>query len=108
MVGSADRSEAVMVFERTTPLATLLDACSYYVRRKKQRLTFEYILIEGVNDHLAQAEILAKRARAMEAKVNLDAAGGLEVGRAVLSAPSATRTPPDLGGPVRTPRPTKH
>ena len=39
-----------MPVNRKYPLAVLLEACAYYAQRKKQRLTFEYILIDGVND----------------------------------------------------------
>jgi 23S rRNA (adenine2503-C2)-methyltransferase len=49
----------------------LLAACDYYVARKKQRLSFEYILISGVNDAEEQAHLLAKHAQRVAAKVNL-------------------------------------
>lgn len=39
--------------------------------RKKQKITFEYILIKDVNDDLEQARILGKRAAGLNAKVNL-------------------------------------
>jgi len=52
-------------------LKTLLAACDYYVSRKKQRLTFEYILIDQVNDSEDQAALLSKHARRLRAKVNL-------------------------------------
>jgi 23S rRNA (adenine2503-C2)-methyltransferase len=48
-----------------------MDACRYYTARKKQRLTFEYILIAGVNDPDDQARQLARLAGELEAKVNL-------------------------------------
>ena len=53
------------------PLDELFDSLRYFAERKKQRITFEYILIDGVNDDLRQAELLAKRARSMRAFVNL-------------------------------------
>ena len=62
--------EKIMPVNRKYPLAVLLDACAYYAERKKQRLTFEYILIDGVNDGLDQAAALVKHARRLEAKVN--------------------------------------
>jgi 23S rRNA (adenine2503-C2)-methyltransferase len=49
----------------------LLAACDYYVARKKQRLTFEYILIADVNDGDVQAHLLARHAKRLNAKVNL-------------------------------------
>ena len=39
--------------------------------RKKQRLTFEYILIAGVNDSEEQAHLLARHALRLSAKINL-------------------------------------
>jgi 23S rRNA (adenine2503-C2)-methyltransferase len=63
--------EQIMPVNRKYPLAVLLDACAYYTRRKKQYLTFEYILIDGVNDTPEQARALARHARALRAKVNL-------------------------------------
>ena len=63
--------EKIMPVNRKYPLAVLLEACAYYVQRKKQHLTFEYILIEGVNDSPEQARALAIHARALRAKVNL-------------------------------------
>jgi 23S rRNA (adenine2503-C2)-methyltransferase len=52
-------------------IETLLSACDYYVTHKKQRLTFEYILIAGVNDSDEQADVLARHTRRLSAKVNL-------------------------------------
>lgn len=60
----------IMPVNRKYPLATLLEACTYYTDRKKQWLTFEYILIDGVNDRPEDAVALAKVARKVKAKVN--------------------------------------
>ena len=49
----------------------MLAACDYYASRKKQRLTFEYILIAGVNDSDEQARALDRHAKRLSAKVNL-------------------------------------
>ena len=62
--------QQIMPVNRKYPLAVLLDACAYYVERKKQRLTFEYILIEGINDGPEQAAALVQHARRLKAKVN--------------------------------------
>jgi 23S rRNA (adenine2503-C2)-methyltransferase len=61
----------IMPINRRYNIDTLLAACDYYVERKKQRITFEYILIEKVNDSENQAHLLAKHARRISAKVNL-------------------------------------
>ena len=63
--------EQIMPINRKWPVAELFNALDYWNSRKKQKLTLEYILIENVNDMLEQAEILAKHARRLQAKVNL-------------------------------------
>ncbi len=52
-------------------IAELFEALHYWRSRKKQKITFEFILIKGINDSLEQAAILAKRAKELDAKVNL-------------------------------------
>ena len=70
--GATDEVRArIMPVNRKYPLAVLMDACRYYHERKKQKLTFEYILIDGVNDTEEQARSLARWATGLEAKVNL-------------------------------------
>jgi 23S rRNA (adenine2503-C2)-methyltransferase len=61
----------IMPINRRYNIETLLSACDYYVARKKQRLTLEYILIAGVNDSNDQANLLAVHAQRLSAKVNL-------------------------------------
>jgi 23S rRNA (adenine2503-C2)-methyltransferase len=63
--------QKIMPINRKWPVADLFSALDYWNSQKKQKLTLEYILIEGVNDSLDQAAILAKRARRIHAKVNL-------------------------------------
>jgi 23S rRNA (adenine2503-C2)-methyltransferase len=63
--------DQIMPINRKYNLETLLSACDYYVGRRKQRLTFEYILIAGVNDADDQAYLLARHAGKLSAKVNL-------------------------------------
>src|SRR5713101_7631219 len=76
--------DQIMPINRRYNIETLLSACDYYVAHKKQRLTFEYILIAGVNDADEQAHILAQHTRRLSAKVNLipyNAVEGLEWSR---------------------------
>jgi 23S rRNA (adenine2503-C2)-methyltransferase len=61
----------IMPVNKRHNIAALMEACRYWHERKKQRLTFEYILIAGVNDDLEQAELLARHAAPLKAKVNL-------------------------------------
>ena len=61
----------IMPVNRKYPVAELMEACAYYGERKKQMITFEYILIEGVNDAPSEARLLAERAGGLRAKINL-------------------------------------
>jgi 23S rRNA (adenine2503-C2)-methyltransferase len=63
--------QQIMPINRKWPLAELFAALDFWNSRKNQKLTLEYILIEGVNDSLEQAAILARHARRIHAKVNL-------------------------------------
>jgi 23S rRNA (adenine2503-C2)-methyltransferase len=63
--------QQIMPVNRKYPLAELLDACAHYTRHKKQRLTFEYILIDQLNDTPEQAAALSRHAKRLGAKVNL-------------------------------------
>ena len=60
----------IMPVNRKYPIAALLEACAYYTERKKQWLTFEYILIAGVNDRPEDAAALVRVARKVKAKIN--------------------------------------
>lgn len=66
-----DVRQQIMPVNKKYPLAELLDACADYQAHKRKMMTLEYILIEGVNDSVAQAALLAKHARRLHAKVNL-------------------------------------
>lgn len=61
----------IMPVNKKYPVEELLAACEDYVGRKKQKLTFEYILIRDINDSPEQARLLAKQARRVNAKINL-------------------------------------
>ena len=63
--------ERIMPVNRKYNVKTLLEACDYYEKKKKQRISFEYILIHGVNDSDEQARALAAHAVRLGAKVNL-------------------------------------
>jgi len=68
---SDDVRSQIMPVNKKHPVAELMEACAYYGDRKKQMITFEYILIEGVNDDPSEARLLAERARGLRAKINL-------------------------------------
>src|SRR6056297_2114969 len=57
---------------RVHPIAELLDACwEYAAARSNRHITFEYVMLDGVNDSPGHAERLAKLLRGRPAKVNL-------------------------------------
>ena len=60
-----------MPINRKYPLKELTAALEYYQSKKDRMMTFEYILIAGVNDSFEQAKLLAALARKLFAKVNL-------------------------------------
>jgi 23S rRNA (adenine2503-C2)-methyltransferase len=64
------RDELVPV-NRRYPLAELTEACADYVAAKGRRLSFEWALIDGVNDRPSDAAELAVLARPLGAHVNL-------------------------------------
>lgn len=61
----------IMPINRAYPLNQLMDAVKYYESTAKRRVTFEYILLKGVNDSLKHAEELAKLIKGTLAYVNL-------------------------------------
>jgi 23S rRNA (adenine2503-C2)-methyltransferase len=63
--------ERIMPVNKAYPLAKLLPAVKAFNERHGRMVTLEFILIEGVNDSLDQAEILRDIARDLHAHVNL-------------------------------------
>jgi 23S rRNA (adenine2503-C2)-methyltransferase len=63
--------DAIMPINRRWPLAELLRACREFPMKQGRRITFEYVLLGGVNDALEDAARLAQLVRGMAAKVNL-------------------------------------
>lgn len=53
------------------PIAKLLAAVDLYCRKTANRVTFEYVLIKGVNDTVLHAKLLAKLLRGRMCNVNL-------------------------------------
>ena len=49
----------------------LIDACRVYFEKTGRRISFEYAMIDGVNDSPEQAKLLARHAKAVSAHVNL-------------------------------------
>jgi len=65
------RNELVPL-NRKYPIKELLSACNRYVSDSaRARITFEYVMLEGVNDELEHAHQLAKLMKTVPGKVNL-------------------------------------
>jgi 23S rRNA (adenine2503-C2)-methyltransferase len=65
------RDELVPI-NRKYPIAELLDACrSYPGLSNAKRITFEYVMLKGVNDSLAEARALVRLLAGIPAKINL-------------------------------------
>ncbi len=64
------RNELVPINKRY-PIGDLVDACADYLRIKNRRLSFEWAMIDNVNDRAVDAEQLAKLCRHLRAHVNL-------------------------------------
>jgi 23S rRNA (adenine2503-C2)-methyltransferase len=70
--GATDETRnKIMPVNRKYPLRELVAACEYYQQKRGRMITFEYVLIAGVNDGLDQVKPLATLARRLKAKVNL-------------------------------------
>ncbi|WP_461370664.1 dual-specificity RNA methyltransferase RlmN [Candidatus Darwinibacter acetoxidans] len=64
------RSE-IMPINKRYPLGELLAACDYYTQRTNRRISYEYALISGFNDHPQHAEELGKLLQGRLCHVNL-------------------------------------
>ncbi len=63
--------DMLMPINRKYPLERLLDACAGYPLMPRRKITFEYIIIKGVNDSEEDAKRLARLLRPIRAKINL-------------------------------------
>jgi 23S rRNA (adenine2503-C2)-methyltransferase len=63
--------DLLMPINRTYPLKILLDACRNYPMPGRRMLTFEYILIAGINDSPEDARKLALLLKGIRCKLNL-------------------------------------
>jgi 23S rRNA (adenine2503-C2)-methyltransferase len=67
-----DIRDRLVPLNRKYPIAELLDACRFYPRSSNaRRITFEYVMLKGVNDSPADARELVRLLAGIPAKVNL-------------------------------------
>ena len=63
--------DRIMPMNRKYPIVELMRALREYPLPQRRRITIEYTLIDGVNDHDAHADALARLLRGIPVKVNL-------------------------------------
>ena len=63
--------DQLMPVNRRYPIPALIEACRRYPLSPRKRITFEYILIQGVNNSPASARLLSERLQGIKAKINL-------------------------------------
>ena len=63
--------DRLMPVNRVANVEQVMRACHAYFERTKRRISFEYAMIDGVNDADWQADLLAKHLRGMPGHVNL-------------------------------------
>lgn len=61
----------IMPVNKIYPLKDLLECCRKYIKKTNRQITFEYILIKGLNSDLQNAEKLSKILQGLNCKVNL-------------------------------------
>ncbi|MBI1941427.1 MAG: 23S rRNA (adenine(2503)-C(2))-methyltransferase RlmN [Acidobacteria bacterium] len=66
-----EQRTALMPLNRKYPLDSLLEACRNYPLRPWEKLTFEYVMLDGVNDSDQDAARVANLVQGIRAKVNL-------------------------------------
>ena len=67
-----DLRDVLVPINRKYPIAELLDACRAYPGLSNaRRITFEYVMLKGVNDSLADAKELVRLLKGIPAKINL-------------------------------------
>jgi 23S rRNA (adenine2503-C2)-methyltransferase len=75
---------ALVPLNRKYGVAEIIEACKRFPLKKRSRITFEYVLLAGVNDSLRDARTLARLLRRVKSKVNLiplNAAAGIPFDR---------------------------
>lgn len=66
-----EQRRMLMPISKKYPLADLLEACRAYPLRPWEKLTFEYVLLSGVNDSVADARRVVRLLSKLNCKVNL-------------------------------------
>ena len=62
---------SIMPVNDSNPLDDLADALRYWYRKTKRKVTYEYVVWEGINESLAHTQALIKFCKLIPSKVNL-------------------------------------
>jgi 23S rRNA (adenine2503-C2)-methyltransferase len=69
---SNDLRDMLIPINKKYPLEDLLAVCrDYFHKQPRRKIVFEYIMLQNINDSLAQARLLVKRLHGIRCKVNL-------------------------------------
>lgn len=66
-----DVRDYLMPINKTYPIKELLNACRRFPLPKRRRITFEYVMLKGINDSMDDAKRLISLLRGIPSKVNL-------------------------------------
>ncbi len=66
-----EQRTALMPINRKYSLRDLFEACRAYPLRPRERITFEYVMLDGINDSDSDAERVAGLLRGIPSRVNL-------------------------------------
>ena len=61
----------MMPINKKYPLNELINAAKYYAAKSRHRLTFEYVMIRGVNDSARDSQKLARLIKGLKCKLNI-------------------------------------
>ena len=107
-----EQRTALVPPNRKYPLAEILEACRRFPLKKRSRITFEYVMLDGVNDTPDDARRLVRLLSGIKAKVNLiplNPAPGIPyrpaIGRARRPLRADPRRPSHHGVGAKEPRP---
>lgn len=63
--------DIIMPVNKTYPIKSLLEACRKFPLSPSRRITFEYVMLKGINDSTADAKRLVKLLHGIPSKINL-------------------------------------